>query len=793
MDNAVSEREEPHAVARPQFSPDTLGHALAEAYGIATDEIVPLGSFVDQNFRVREGEALWTVKVHDPREHLSVLEMQDAAIGWLVERGFGAQLPEVRRTLSGGQVHMLRDGQGRGFAMRVLRYIDGPLLNEAKTITSGFLRELGRTIGELDHLLLQFRHPAAARPAMVWDLMNAPSAEPLTVNITDHETRRLARYFLMRFDQLALPVLRQLPMSVVHNDCHRFSVVADNADLPARVTGIIDFGDTLLSHPISHLAVVLSDILVTQDDLIATAATVVSGYVEKRPISAEEAGILLALVGARLAIYAARSAHAAKHDEANAHAQLKTRDVAELMGRLIGVNPLAWEDAVCRAAGLSGVLADAADEVRLQQEKRDRHLPQSLYTHYQEPLSLVGSALQYFYDRSGKTYVDFVNNVSQSGHCHPTIVKAISAQAARLNTNSRYLYNGLGDYCERLAGTFPDPLNYVFLVNSGSEANDLALRLARAYTGGTDSIVIDTAYHGNSTACTEISPQRLTADGPGLPDGVQRIMVPNRYRGPYGYDDPEAGRKYGALVQDAIAAIEGKGRKVASFVAESMIGTGGQIVLPDSYLATVYDAVRKAGGITIADEVQMGFGRIGTHMWCWETQGVVPDIVTMGKPIANGHPMAAVVTRREIAAAFDKSIVYFNTFGGNPVSCAAANAVMDVLEGEDLRANVRDKAAMLMEGLSALQRTHAAIGDIRGLGLYIGVELVEDRETKVAAARLATEVVEKLKGAGFLVNSNGAFGNIIKIKPPLLISDRDIRAFLAAFDTALGYKRQPHN
>jgi 4-aminobutyrate aminotransferase-like enzyme len=266
---------------------------------------------------------------------------------------------------------------------------------------------------------------------------------------------------------------------------------------------------------------------------------------------------------------------------------------------------------------------------------------------------------------------------------------------------------------------------------------------------------------------------------------VRKIAAPDRYRGPYGYDDPDAGRKYGLEVEKAIKAIEAEGRKVASFVAESLIGTGGQIVFPDGYLATVYEAIRNAGGLTIADEVQVGFGRTGKHMWCWQSQDVVPDIVTMGKPMANGHPMAAVVTRKEIAAAFDDRIVYFNTFGGNPVSCASANAVLDVLEQEELQQNVQRMSNILTQGLAELQTKYEVVGDVRGLGLYIGVELVEDRDTKAPARALAKSVVERLKASGYLVNSNGAFTNIIKIKPPLLIPEADIRGFLAAFDSAL--------
>jgi 4-aminobutyrate aminotransferase-like enzyme len=401
-------------------------------------------------------------------------------------------------------------------------------------------------------------------------------------------------------------------------------------------------------------------------------------------------------------------------------------------------------------------------------------------------LVLDRGAFQYLYDRDGQTYLDCVNNVCQWGHCHPHIVRAAQKQIARLNTNSRYVYEPMSELAERLKATLPPGLDTVFFVNSGSEANDLAARLARAYTGNHDMIVVDRAYHGNSSLATDISPNRIDRPGrPGLPKHVRKTECPDLYRGKFRDDDPKALEKYLDDLQNVVLDMQTKERAPAAFFAESLVGTGGQIIYPDGYLKGVYKAVRGAGGICIADEVQVGFGRTGNQMWCFETQAVVPDIVTMGKPMGNGHPMAAVVTRREIAEAFDNGIPYFNTFGGNPVSCATGLAVLDVLQGEGLMANTANMGDALMTGLRKIQKTYSVIGDVRGIGLYIGVEIVADPDTRTPNEILAKHIVEQMKARGVLLNINGYDNNIIKIKPPLIIDERDVDQLLTGLEGVL--------
>ncbi|HEU5423387.1 MAG TPA: aminotransferase class III-fold pyridoxal phosphate-dependent enzyme, partial [Nitrolancea sp.] len=346
---------------------------------------------------------------------------------------------------------------------------------------------------------------------------------------------------------------------------------------------------------------------------------------------------------------------------------------------------------------------------------RRRHLGGNLSVAYRRPLKIVRGYRQYLYDEDGRAYLDAVNNVPHVGHNHPRVVAAGQRQMAVLNTNTRYLHDELARYAERLCATLPEPLRVCYFVCSGSEANELALRLARAHTRRKGLVVVDVAYHGNTTTLVEISPYKFNGPGGSGPAPYIRVVpLPDVYRGLY-RDDPAAGPRYAAHVAQAIAeARAAGGDEIGAFIAESMLGCGGQIVLPEGYLAAAYEHVRAAGGVAIADEVQTGFGRAGSHFWAFETQGVVPDIVTMGKPIGNGHPLAAVVTTPEIAASFDNGMEYFNTFGGKPVSCAIGLAVLDVIEEEGLQAHAQRTGAHLLAGLRGLMEGHAIVGDVRG-------------------------------------------------------------------------------
>ncbi|HKR11136.1 MAG TPA: aminotransferase class III-fold pyridoxal phosphate-dependent enzyme [Pyrinomonadaceae bacterium] len=394
-------------------------------------------------------------------------------------------------------------------------------------------------------------------------------------------------------------------------------------------------------------------------------------------------------------------------------------------------------------------------------QKRKRLLGRNLSIAYDDPIKIVRGSMQYLYDEEGRQYLDAYNNVAHVGHCHPKVVEAGLRQMQVLNTNTRYLHDTIITYAERLAATLPDPLNVCYFVNSGSEANELAIRLARARTEARDMIVLDHAYHGNTTTAIDLSPYKH--DGPGgsgPPSWVHKVPLP----------DSEAD------AQHVIDVIKNTGT-ICGFIAESMPSVAGQIILPPGYLTSVYDAVRSAGGVCIADEVQTGYGRIGTHFWGFESYGVIPDIVVLGKPIGNGHPIGAVITTRAIADSFDNGMEFFSTFGGNTVSCAIGLAVLEVVQEENLQAHALNIGEQMLAGLRRLQKDHEIIRDIRGSGMFLGVELPD--------GKTAGRIVNAMRDHAILIGSDGPLHNVLKIRPPMPFSASDADRLLTTLETQL--------
>jgi 4-aminobutyrate aminotransferase-like enzyme/Ser/Thr protein kinase RdoA (MazF antagonist) len=400
------------------------------------------------------------------------------------------------------------------------------------------------------------------------------------------------------------------------------------------------------------------------------------------------------------------------------------------------------------------------------------------------PLQIVRGWMQYLFDETGRTYIDAYNNVPHVGHAHPRVTAALAAQLATLNTNTRYLHETVVTYAAELAAHFPAPLEVCFFTASGSEANELALRLARAHTKRRDLIVMDAAYHGHTTTLIDISPYKHAGPGgAGAPAWVHTSPVPDVYRGAYRADDPAAGLKYAREVGAVIETIGARG--LCGYIAETCPSVAGQIMLPPGYLQEVYQLVRAAGGVCIADEVQTGFGRIGTHFWAFEAHDVVPDIVVLGKPIANGYPMGAVVTTRAIAESFDNGMEFFSTFGGSTAACAAARATLRATLEERLQARAHQVGAHLLARLRELQRAHDLVGDVRGSGLFIGVELVRDRDTLTPATEEAAAIVTRMRELGVLVGTDGPFHNVIKIRGPMPLTTDDAECIAAALGRAL--------
>jgi 4-aminobutyrate aminotransferase-like enzyme len=410
-------------------------------------------------------------------------------------------------------------------------------------------------------------------------------------------------------------------------------------------------------------------------------------------------------------------------------------------------------------------------------ERRTSVIQQAQEYYYQKPMNLVRGWKQYLFDENGQRYLDAINNVTHIGHSHPKITLAATNQLRKLNTNARFLYKNNVEYAEKLLSYFPDSLQVVFFTCTGSEANDLALRLARSYTNQNDVIVIDGEYHGNTTAVDEIS--TCLMDNPTASKSVRSfthpLIQPNVYRGKYRENEPNVAELYAQDVTNKVQYIQSQGRGVAAFISESLLGSGGGVEMPKAYLKKVYQLVRDAGGVCIADEVQIGFGRMGTHFWGFEKEGVLPDIVTLGKPMGNGYPIAAVITTREIAEAYKKKYTYFNTYAGNAVACQVASTVLEVIEEEKLQDNALQVGQFLKNEFEKLILEFDCVGAVYGHAMYLGVDIVTDKKSRKPDSHKALLICEAMNKKGIIIYPTGDYYNILKIKPPLCFTENDAR------------------
>ena len=415
--------------------------------------------------------------------------------------------------------------------------------------------------------------------------------------------------------------------------------------------------------------------------------------------------------------------------------------------------------------------------------RRERLLGPGFPLFYDEPLHLVRGEGVWLFDAQGRRYLDAYNNVPHVGHCHPHVVEALTRQAGILNTHTRYLHETILDYTERLCATFDESLSVARFACTGTEANELALRIARACTGGTGVIVTRHCYHGNSAAIAELSARYAGESGP--PDHVGAIPSPDSYRPLDGLEEDALADAYADEVARAIDSMQRRGIRLAALMVDTIFSGEGLPDVPAGFMTKAVQHVREAGGVYIADEVQPGFGRTGRHMWGYASHGVVPDIATMGKPMGNGHPLAGVVASEALVREFGEAVSYFNTFGGNPVSCAVGIAVLEVLEREGLVDNARIVGEHVLRGLRELANKHELIGDVRGTGLFLGAELVRDRTTKEPAREEIRRVVNRMRERGVLIGDTGMYDNVLKIRPPMPFSRNEADLLLSTLDDVL--------
>lgn len=754
----------------------------------------PLPSYADRNFHLQTKQASFVLKIANPEWQRQELECENAALQHLAQYCPALQLPRVICACNGEHLLALTMANGATCWMRLLSFVEGVTYADfiqasASSCTANarrdLLRSLGAAIGHLARGLANFQHPATNRD-LAWNIQNLPMLQDEIALLSEPVLRASVARHMAEFLHQLPNWQSTLPRAIIHNDANDFNVIVDAKQ--GQVISLIDFGDLCQSWRIAEVAITCVYAMQHEADPVQCCVEILHGFVAQQALAENELCALLPMIYGRICHSILMANRAIRAQPENSYILVSQRAVRKLLHQLEQLSAAQIQARFLAVLNPSPIMTQnipqrsTAELIAIRQQ----HVNPTLSLSYQAPLKIVRGSGAYLYDESGQAYLDMVNNVCHVGHCHPDVVRAGQAQMAILNTNTRYLHDNLAQYALQLSRSMPSELSVVFFTNSGTEANDLALRLAQTASGGSDVMVVDHAYHGNSPSMIALSPYKFNRKGGrGKPAHVQVLTMPDGYRGQHRHGEEDIGRKYAQEVPNALAAISARGGKLAAFYAESILGCGGQVVLPPQYLQAVYAQVRAAGGVCVADEVQVGFGRVGSHVWGFEQQQVVPDIVTLGKPIGNGHPLGAVVTRPEIAQAFITGMEYFNTFAGNPVSCAIGLAVLEVIEREQLQQHAQRVGQFMLNGMQALAQRFPLIGEVRGSGLFLGIELVTDHNTLTAATQEAKALVEYMKRQHILLSTDGPLDNVIKIKPPMVFSQSNAEEFLDKLEAGL--------
>lgn len=758
--------------------PDALvAQAGRDQFGL-TGALRALYSERDQNFRLTEADGTqWTLKIANAADDPATVDLQLAALRHIASADPGLPVPRIRGTRDGASVARITAPDGTQHLFYVLSYIAGAIAGDSPA-TPARLRATGAMIARLGQALRGFFHPAAGGRGLLWDLREAPALRA-TLDTLPAETRAPLIPLMDHFINAVLPRLPGLRAQVIHGDVHEHNLILGP---DGSIAGIIDFGDLIHAPLIFDLTGPLSDMLTSPDRVGPVIDAVVAGFHSVTPLEEAEADlaydlILMRLVFSRL-INAWRATHTPEAANYLADAGFGGGDV---LAALLAEGRAAVTARIRAACGMEVTAqADLGDLIARRRKLMGSHL----YVFYDPPLHMVRGEGVWLIDSAGRPFLDCYNNVPILGHCHPHVTDAITRQARRLNTNTRYLGEDILRYGERLTAGLPGDLTVCAFVNSGSEANDIAWRMATLWTGAQGGLVQEFGYHGITAAIDPFSPSASRTGA--IAPHMRTLLAPDGYRGTYRDGTPGLGPLYAADADRAIASLADAGLRPAAYLCDSAFMTNGVLEPQPGYVAGVFDRVRAAGGLCVADEVQSGFGRMGSHLWGFQHHGVVPDIITLGKPAGNGHPIGVVITRPEIYERFIRDTAFFSTFGGNNVSCAAGNAVLDVIEREGLVENATQVGAHFKAGLLGLMARHAIVGCVRGTGLALSIELVRDRATLEPAGTETLRLMNLMRDEGVLTGNEGPHGNIIKIRPPLVMTQAQADIAVAAFDSALG-------
>jgi 4-aminobutyrate aminotransferase-like enzyme/Ser/Thr protein kinase RdoA (MazF antagonist) len=759
------------SAAPPTLTADEAARVASELFGVE-GVASELRSERDQNFLIETDGGGWVLKVSNAGEDPSVVEMENEALAHITRVDPDLPVPAVATTVEGSTVSSI-DGPDSRHLVRLVELMPGEP-RQAADLDDAALEALGRDLARLGRALQGFFHPAARR-VLQWDLRHASGVRSLLPAIEDPSTAALVTRALDAWDADVAPHFDGLRAQLVHGDLSLDNALLDDR---GRVVGIIDFGDITHTALLCDLAATLVSVMAGRDDPLASAATLLRGYQSVTPLEPQECDLLPGFVSMRLATSLAIAAWRLRLYPENAeYIMLDSGRFEALLELLQGIAPAAAAAAMTSRAGTS------AGTAALLRRRARVFGPGMQSLTYGRPIHMARAEGVWMIDVEGTRYLDAYNNVPVVGHSHPRVVAALAAQSRLLNTNMRYLHGAAVELAERLVATMPTEIDTCLFVNSGSEANELAWRILTTVGDRDGGVVTEFGYHGVTTATAALSPEEWAAQSP--PSNIARIPAPDGYRGWYLRDEPGWAEAYAAHLDDAVAELASHGHEPGVVMVDGGFTSDGVVTPPAEYHHELLRRTHEAGALFVADEVQAGHGRTGEHLWSFMGAGIVPDAVTLGKPMGNGFPVAALLLRSELAAAMAERTTYFSTFGGNPVACAAALAVLDVIDEERLVRRAAETGAYLRDQLVSLAAAHQAIGEVRGRGLLVGVELVRDRETRAPDGARARRVVDGLRERGVLVGRSGKAGSALKIRPPLVFERAHVDLLVECLDDAL--------
>ena len=760
----------------PSFAIEQVRDIASKLYGL-TGNLFPLPSERDQNLRIcTEAGDQFVIKIANSAENPAIIDMQLKALEHIALVDPELPVPKVLFSRNGSAIEQIEAENGTNHSMRILTYLSGA--SPQMTPTDRALhRPMATCLARLALALRGFFHPKA-NYELLWDLKHASKLRQYLPYVTDANHHELVNYFLDRFDRNVLPLIPRLRAQVVHNDFVPDNILVAEND-PGRIVGIIDFGDLIHTSLINDLATTIAPMLIEQADPVRVAVEILAGYHELVPLEETELRILYDLIAARLVtLNMIAYWRATIHPYNREYITGGVDETWSLLEAWRAQNPTDVTKEFFRVCGLwelhavNSMQKGANEPLEAHLSRRARLLGPCAYLFYDRPLHIVRGEGVWLYDNDGARYLDAYNNVSHVGHCHPHVVNAIARQARRLNISTRYVHGYILELAEQITKRMPESLSVCMFVCTGSEANDLAWRMSKLVSGNSGALITKFSYHGSTTATVQLSTETIPEVK--LPSHVQTLFAPT---------SDSTFRKPDSGLGSAIMALGEHGHQPAMLMLDTAFASDGIYTSPEGYLNTLFAKTHAAGGLCVADEVQGGFGRLGQHFWGFQFDDAIPDIVTLGKPMGNGHPLAAVVTRPEIAETLANETGYFNTFGGNPVSCAAGLAVLEVIEKESLQQNALKVGQYLREHLAVLQRDYPVIGALHGSGLLQGIDII--KPDGAPDPEMADRIMNRMRENGVHIGTTGPNGATLKIRPPLVFQKEHAEILLVAMTKAL--------